>query len=66
MKMELPNRSNRVQIKSHTMKNDQMSDGTANVVTLVSDVELVANYPNNESNLFSIMEIKHEFAGNVQ
>lgn len=66
MKMELPNRSNRVQIKSQTTKNDSMSDAAGNVVTLVSDVELVANYPNNDSNLFSIMEIKNEFAGNVQ
>lgn len=65
MKMEIPNRTNRVQMKSHTLKNDTVSEATSNVVTLVSDVELVTNFPNTETNFFS-MEIKNEFTGNVQ
>lgn len=64
MKMETPNRSNRVQLKSHTSKNDTVSDNTSNV--LVSEVELVPNYPNTETNFISMMEIKNEFRGNIQ
>lgn len=69
MKMEVPNRSNRVQqVKSPTAKNvTAMSDVGANVVTLSSDVELVATYPHStEGTFIGIMEIKNEFAGNVQ
>lgn len=67
MKMELPNRSNRVQLKTNTLKNDSTSEASSNVVALVSDVELVTNnYPNTQNNFISIMEIKNEFTSNVQ
>lgn len=66
MKMELPAaRSNRVQIKSSKNNASPMADG--NMVAMVSDAELVSNYPNNVGdNFIGIMEIKNEFAGNVQ
>lgn len=66
MKMEMPNRSNRVEMKSQTLKTDTSSDRANNVVALVPDVELVTNYPSNDTNFINIMEIKNEFAGNVQ
>lgn len=66
MKMELPNRSNRVQVKSQTSKSDTMADATAIDGGTSDDVELVTNYPSNDSSFISIMEIKNEFAGNVQ
>lgn len=68
MKMELPAaRTNRVQIKSSEIsKNSTSPDADANLVAIVSDVELVSNYPNNVGdNFIGIMEIKNEFA-NVQ
>ncbi|XP_037039377.1 zinc finger protein 33A-like [Bradysia coprophila] len=68
MKMELPAaRSNRVQIKSQTSKNNASLDADANLVSLVSDVDLVSNYAGNVGdNFIGIMEIKNEFAANVQ
>lgn len=62
MKMEIPNRLNRVQMP--TLKNETISDGAPNVLAM--DANLVANYTNDETSFISIMEIKNEFAGNVQ
>ncbi len=64
MKMELPHRPNRVQIKTQTTKSDTISE-TACGNNATPDLELVPNYSNNESDFIGIMEIKNEFAGNV-
>lgn len=67
MKMELPNRSNRLQKKSQTLKSGTMPDAdAANVIELVSEADLASNYSNSDSNFITIMDIKNEFAGNVQ
>lgn len=66
MKMELPNRSNRVQVKSQASKIDRVSNADANIGSLVSNVEIVSDYPSNVGNFISIMEIKDEYPANVQ